>query len=97
VDAAGPRGFLLDLASRLRRRTYGESIVYSPMRGAGKPVNEGFDAFVPLIDPGISAYVWTGSAFASILIFSRVRFDERLAIAFVSERLGMEASTTPSF
>jgi hypothetical protein len=75
-------GFLTSLAEYLGLRTYGEPVVYSPETGMGKSENAGFDAFVPLIDSGISAYVWSQSKFVSILIYTCKGFDDDRAIAF---------------
>jgi hypothetical protein len=36
-------------------------IIFSPLTGMGKTENAGFDAFVPLIDSGISAYIWSNA------------------------------------
>jgi hypothetical protein len=54
--------YLLSLASKLSLRTYGSPIVHAP-GGTGKQENEGYDAFLPLIDSGISTYIWTKSKF----------------------------------
>ncbi len=56
VDADTVRTYLLGLAETLDLRTYGDPIVFSPSSGMGKDENAGYDAFVPLIDSGISGY-----------------------------------------
>jgi S-adenosylmethionine decarboxylase len=81
------RGFLLDLAERLGVRTYGEPVVYAPASGMGREENAGFDAFVPLIDSGISAYFWTGLSFFSVLIYTCKDFDDRKAVEVARELL----------
>jgi hypothetical protein len=48
--------YLLEIAKELDLRTYGEPIIHSP-EGLGKESNEGFDAFIPLIDSGIALYI----------------------------------------
>jgi len=73
--------YLLSLAAHLGLRTYGEPVIFSPA-GAGKSHNEGFDAFVPLIDSGISAYIWTSQQFFSVLVYTCKAFDENAAIEF---------------
>lgn len=55
--------YLLNLAKHLQLRTYGKPIIFSPDSGMGKEENVGFDAFVPLIDSGISAYIWSKANF----------------------------------
>lgn len=56
VDREFVESFLLGIASHLGLRTYGSPMIHAP-GGLGKEENEGFDAFVPLIDSGISLYV----------------------------------------
>lgn len=77
--------YLLDVAEHLNLRTYGKPIVYSPASGIGREENAGYDAFVPLIDSGISAYVWSNSKFLSILIYTCKGFDEQAAIEFTRQ------------
>ena len=61
-----------------------------PGSGMGKDENAGFDAFVPLIDSGISAYVWTGPGFFSVLIYTCKGFDSERAIAQSRQLLGVQ-------
>jgi hypothetical protein len=82
------RSCLLDLAAALNLRTYGEPVVFRPASGMGKEENAGFDAFVPLIDSGISGYFWVGASFFSILLYTCKGFDDDAAIALLRELLG---------
>lgn len=77
--------FLMSIAEHLGLRTYGEPVIYSPETGMGKSENAGFDAFVPLIDSGISAYVWIQAKFISILIYTCKGFDEDRAVAYAQD------------
>lgn len=77
--------FLISIAEHLGLRTYGEPVIYSPETGMGKSENAGFDAFVPLIDSGISAYVWSQAKFISILIYTCKGFDEDRAVAYAQD------------
>ncbi|MGH9385592.1 MAG: DUF6968 family protein [Vicinamibacterales bacterium] len=52
LDAGGIRDYFTAITARLGLRTYGEPIVHQTS-GQGKAANEGYDAFVPLIDSGI--------------------------------------------
>jgi S-adenosylmethionine decarboxylase len=81
------RSYLLKLAEALDLRTYGEPVVFQPENGMGKDENAGFDAFVPLIDSGISAYFWTGESFFSILIYTCKGFEADIAIVQTRELL----------
>ena len=74
--------FLLGLAAELDLRTYGEPVVFAPNSGMGRDENAGFDGFVPLIDSGISIYVWSHARFVSLVIYTCKGFDEARAIAF---------------
>ena len=74
--------FLRDLTEHLSLRIYSEPVVFAPSSGMGKEENSGFDAFVPLIDSGISAYIWSKAKFFSILIYTCKGFDEKLALEF---------------
>ncbi|MFC2078410.1 hypothetical protein ACFLSZ_00350 [Candidatus Bipolaricaulota bacterium] len=73
---------LTSIAQHLDLRTYGDPVVYSPETGMGKRENAGFDAFVPLVDSGISAYVWTEFKFISLMLYTCKGFDETRAISF---------------
>ena len=57
-------------------------IIFSPSTGMGKTENAGFDAFVPLIDSGISAYIWSNAKFFSIVVYTCKGFDEGSAVEF---------------
>jgi S-adenosylmethionine decarboxylase len=58
---------------------YGEPIIFSP-GGIGKEENQGYDAFVPLIDSGISVYIWSNAKFFSAVIYTCKGFDEKIAV-----------------
>jgi hypothetical protein len=63
-------------ARHLGLRTYGEPVVFAPAGGEGRPGNAGLDAFVPLIDGGISGRFWSGRRFLSIVLYTCKGFDE---------------------
>ena len=44
--------------------------------------NQGYDAFVPLIDSGISVYVWSNKKFVSLIIYTCKGFDSQKAVDF---------------
>ena len=68
VDRQVIADYPLGIAAHLELRTYGEPVVYAPGSGKGKEENAGFDAFVPLIDSGISGYFWTTRQFLSVVL-----------------------------
>ena len=90
LDKSALERYLLELAQALDLRTYGDPIVFSPASGMGKDENAGFDAFVPLIDSGISAYVWSKARFFSIVLYTCKGFDETTALEFTRNFFGAE-------
>ena len=74
--------YLVGAAAHLKLRTYADPIVFSPATGMGREENAGFDAFVPLIDSGISVYIWSNAAFFSALLYTCKGFDEKAAADF---------------
>ena len=93
IDVAGPeviRAYLLGLADHLDLRTYGDPVVFSPASGEGRPENAGYDAFVPLIDSGISGYFWVGPRFLSVVLYTCKGFSEEAAIAYTRTFFGVD-------
>jgi S-adenosylmethionine decarboxylase len=81
IDRDAVERYLVELAGDLGLRAYGQPMVHAP-EGAGKAQNQGFDAFIPLIDSGISLYVWSASRFFAVVVFSCKRFPVERALAF---------------
>jgi len=79
--------YLLGVAAHLQLKAYGEPTIYSPA-GLGKAENQGFDAFLPLIDSGIAAYVWSGAKFFSIVLYTCKGFDAQAAVGYTREFFG---------
>jgi S-adenosylmethionine decarboxylase len=96
VDVAFVDRFLHGLAEHLDLRTYAEATIVAP-GGEGRDENEGFDAFLPLIDSGISLYVWTASRFLACVLFTCKSFDTGRAVAFVNESFRTTDSTSLEF
>ena len=96
VDEVVIEQYFLDIAEVLGLRVYGEPIIHSPS-GEGKEENQGYDAFVPLIDSGISLYVWSSSKFFSIIIYTCKAFDKEKSKEFTQEFFGAETIETMSF
>lgn len=80
-------GYLLGVAAHLELKAYGEPTIYSPA-GLGSAANQGFDAFLPLIDSGISAYIWSSAKFFSIVLYTCKGFDAQAAAAYTGEYFG---------
>jgi hypothetical protein len=81
VDREAVEKYLRGVAAHLGLRTYGDPIVHSP-GGLGKEENAGFDAFIPLIDSGISLYVWSERKFFAAVLFTCKNFDVSAALQF---------------
>jgi S-adenosylmethionine decarboxylase len=89
VDRSAVEKYLVGIAAHLGLRTYGAPIVHAP-GGAGKDDNEGFDAFIPLIDSGISLYVWSRKHFFAAVLFTCKSFDVEAAHQFTRNYFGAE-------
>jgi hypothetical protein len=88
VDRGAVDRYLRGVAAHLGLRAYGEATIFSP--GAeGKAENQGYDAFLPLVDSGISLYVWSSARFFSAILYTCRRFDEDSAVAFTREFFGV--------
>lgn len=67
------------ITQALKLKTYGKPIIFSP-GGKGKKINQGYDAFVPLINSGISVYVWGNAKFLSVVLYTCKGFNEKIAL-----------------
>ena len=83
IDRSAVEGYLTGVAAHLGLRVYGAPIVHAPSEG--KLENAGFDAFIPLIDSGISLYVWSERRFFAAVLFTCKRFDLNEAIGYTRE------------
>ena len=88
IDEDKIRDFFTHVTKRLDLRTYDVPVIFAP-GGEGRQDNEGYDAFVPLIDSGISLYVWTGPKFLSIVTFTCKAFDADEAVKAAQEFFAM--------
>jgi S-adenosylmethionine decarboxylase len=79
--------YLHGVSSHLGLKAYGEPTIHSPA-GLGKAENQGFDAFLPLVDSGVTAYVWSAAKFFSIVLYTCKGFDEAAAIRYTREFFG---------
>lgn len=84
VDEVAISRYFAELTSALALRTYGVPTIFSP-GGQGREGNQGFDAFIPLIDSGISLYVWSQRRFLSVVSFSCKRFDVERGVGVTRE------------
>ena len=96
VDEEAIRDFFATLTEGMSLRAYGAPTIFAP-EGAGREENEGYDAFVPLIDSGISLYVWTAPRFLSVVMFTCKRFDSEQAVAITREFFRMSEAEFAEF
>jgi S-adenosylmethionine decarboxylase len=73
VDEAVIRRYFDELTTALDLSAYGEPTIFSPA-GLGDAANQGYDAFLPMIDSGISLYVWSTRRFLSVVVFTCKHF-----------------------
>jgi hypothetical protein len=81
VDRETVAAYLTGIARHLDLRSYGEPTIHAT-GGTSATGNEGYDAFMPLIDSGISLYVWTEQRFFASLLFTCKTFDTAEAISY---------------
>ncbi|MBU1155286.1 MAG: S-adenosylmethionine decarboxylase [Proteobacteria bacterium] len=86
LDATAVEAFMLELAQALGLTPYGRAVVHAP-GGQGQEVNQGFDAFLPLVNSGIAAYFWSGPRLFSIVVYSCAPFQPQKALDFCREAL----------
>jgi hypothetical protein len=96
IDEHGVESYLQGVADHLGLRSYGQPVIFAPA-GEGRTQNQGFDAFLPLIDSGISLYVWTGPRFLATVLFTCKAFDESAAIDFTRRRFTLEVFEAKAF
>ncbi len=96
LDEPKVEAYLHGLAAHLDLRTYGRGAIFAP-GGEGKEENQGFDAFLPLIDSGISVYVWTAARFVATVLFTCKPFDAAAAAEFTTDFLQLGDVESQSF
>jgi len=88
VDEAVIARYFEALTDELALRAYGAPTIFAPS-GQGRAENQGYDAFIPLIDSGISLYVWTAAQFLAVVVFTCKSFDTPQALQTTREFFGM--------
>jgi S-adenosylmethionine decarboxylase len=96
VDEERIHRFMAELPTALGLRTYGKPTIFAPA-GLGREENEGFDAFVPLIDSGVSLYVWTAERFLALVLFTCKAFDVAQAESFTRQFFAMTEAESQEF
>ncbi|MBI2130087.1 hypothetical protein HYU07_07730 [Candidatus Woesearchaeota archaeon] len=88
--------FFNGITRNLNLKMYGKPIIYATGK-KGKAINQGFDAFVPLIDSGIALYVWGNAKFFSTVIYTCKKFNEREAVNFTKDFFKAKKTAYKSF
>ncbi len=88
--------YFTEITTQLDLRAYGKPIIFSP-GGLGKEENQGFDAFIPLIDSGISLYVWCSARFISAVLYTCKGFNQEKAIEVTRKFFEMKEFVSKSF
>jgi S-adenosylmethionine decarboxylase len=96
VDEAVIKRYFDGLTSALDLRAYGSPTIFAP-GGLGREENQGYDAFVPLIDSGVSLYVWSQPRFLSVVVFTCKHFDTDRAVEFTRDFFEMSAVASQQF
>jgi hypothetical protein len=78
------REYFSHITHELGLLTYGDPIIHKTS-GKGKEINQGYDAFVPLINSGIYIGVWTNPRFLSTILYTCADFDDQKAVHLVKE------------
>ena len=96
VDKSVIEDYFKKITTALGLRMYGEPIIFSP-GSDGKEENQGYDAFVPLIDSGISLYVWSNAKFVSVILYTCKSFDTDKALAVTKGFFGVDEVESMKF
>ena len=96
VDRKAIKRYFSEITKALKLQMYGKPVIFSP-GGLGKGKNQGYDAFVPLIDSGISVYIWSDAKFASIVLYTCKGFDKKAALRVTGKFFRIDAIESMSF
>ena len=84
VGAETLKEYFAHITTELGLRSYAAPIVHSTS-GPGRDVNQGYDAFVPLVDSGIYIAVWSARRFLSTILYTCAEFDEERAVSLMRD------------
>lgn len=96
VDVKTISDFFDFLTLSLNLKTYGEPVIHHT-GGVGKDENQGFDAFVPLIDSGIYLGIWANQQFLSLVIYTCKDFSNEIAVEKTNKFFSIEEAAFKSF
>jgi S-adenosylmethionine decarboxylase len=96
VDPEVIERYFAAMTGALELRAYAEPIIYAP-GSLGREDNEGYDAFIPLIDSGIALYVWSKARFVSVVVYTCKHFDAGVAVRTTQEFFAMSDVESQAF
>jgi ADP-ribose pyrophosphatase len=96
VDEAAIEKYFAGVAEHLDLQMYGKPTIFST-GGQGKEENQGYDAFAPLVDSGISVYVWANKRFVSIVLYTCKGFSSERAVEFTRDFFRISQMVTQAF
>jgi S-adenosylmethionine decarboxylase len=96
IDAAVIESYFGRLCDGLGLQAYGNPTLFSPA-GKGQEINQGYDAFLPLVDSGVSLYAWTARRFLAVVLFTCKRFDAARAVELTAAFFRMSRSAVREF
>lgn len=92
------RQYFNTILSELNLTSYKDPIIHNSLsEGIGKEENQGFEAFIPLIESGIAVYTWSKDKFFSIVLFTCKEFNDDKAITVTKKFFQADRVETKSF
>ena len=96
VDEGAIERYFAGISEFLGLQMYGRPTIFS-IGGRGREENQGYDAFAPLVDSGISVYVWTNKRFVSIVLYTCKGFSSERAVRFTRDFLEISEMVSQEF
>lgn len=90
------RSYFEHLTGQLDLTPYGDPIIHRTS-GEGRQLNEGFDAFIPLVDSGIYIAAWVNPRFLSTILYTCGPFDEDRGVELIRGYFGLEEHESAIF
>ena len=96
VDEGAIERYFAGISEFLGLQMYGRPTIFST-GGRGREENQGYDAFAPLVDSGISVYVWTNKRFVSVVLYTCKGFGSERAVRFTRDFLEISEMVSQEF
>lgn len=96
VEEQEVRDFFKTVLSDLELTAAGEPQVNCSY-GLGSEENQGYEAHQPVIESGISLYVWTNCKFLSMIVYTCKKFDEDKVLRTTRDFFKLKDMVSASF